>query len=75
MCKLPQKQYGLKVDKSLTLKRRKMKKGKFNSDQIAKILMEFEQRKSVEDISRVHGVSRASFYKWRQRYGGWKLAS
>lgn len=40
-----------------------MKKGKFNSDQIAKILMEFEQRKSVEDISRVHGVSRASFYK------------
>ena len=47
-----------------------MKKGKFNTDQIAKILKEFEQGKSVEDITREHGVSRASFYKWRQRYGG-----
>ena len=47
-----------------------MKKGKFNTDQIAKILKEFEQGKSVDDISREHGVSRASFYKWRQRYSG-----
>jgi putative transposase len=47
-----------------------MKKGKFNTDQIAKILKEFEQGKSVEDITREHGVSRASFYKWRQRYSG-----
>ncbi len=47
-----------------------MKKGKFNTEQIAKILKEFEQGKSVEDITREHGVSRASFYKWRQRYSG-----
>jgi putative transposase len=47
-----------------------MKKGKFNTDQIAKILKEFEQGKSVEDITREYGVSRASFYKWRQRYAG-----
>lgn len=47
-----------------------MKKGKFNTDQIAKILKEFEQGKSLEDIIREHGVSRASFYKWRQRYSG-----
>lgn len=47
-----------------------MKKGKFNTDQIAKILKEFEQGKSAEDITREHGVSRASLYKWRQRYSG-----
>lgn len=47
-----------------------MKKGKFTTEQISKILKEFEQGKSVEDISRDHGVSRACFYKWRQRYGG-----
>jgi putative transposase len=47
-----------------------MKKGKFNTDQIAKILKEFELGKSVDDISREHGVSRACFYKWRQRYSG-----
>lgn len=26
--------------------------------------------KGVPDIIREHGVSKASFYKWRQRYGG-----
>lgn len=47
-----------------------MKKGTFSTVQIASILKEFEQGKSVEDITREHGVHRATFYKWRQRYGG-----
>jgi putative transposase len=47
-----------------------MKKGKFTATQVANILKEFDQGKSVEEISREHGVSRATFYKWRQRYGG-----
>ncbi len=47
-----------------------MKKSKFNHNQIASILKEFESGKSVEDIGRDHGVSKATFYKWRQRYGG-----
>lgn len=47
-----------------------MKKGQFSATQISTILKEFEQGKSVEEISRSHGVSKATFYKWRQRYGG-----
>lgn len=47
-----------------------MKKSRFSPTQIANILKEFEQGKSVEEISREHGISRAAFYKWRQRYGG-----
>lgn len=47
-----------------------MKRSKFSPTQIAKILKEFEQGKSVEEISREHGISRAALYKWRQRYGG-----
>jgi putative transposase len=47
-----------------------MKMGKFTSVQIAKILKEFDDGKPVQDIIREHGVSKASFYKWRQRYGG-----
>lgn len=47
-----------------------MKMGTFSSTQIAKILKEFDEGKSVEEIIRAHGVSKASFYKWRQRYGG-----
>ena len=47
-----------------------MKKGTFSPTQIAGILKEFDNGKSVEEISRKHGISRAAFYKWRQRYGG-----
>lgn len=47
-----------------------MKKKRFTSAQIAGILKEFDQGKSVDEITREHGVARATFYKWRQRYGG-----
>lgn len=47
-----------------------MKKNPFSPTQIAGILKEFEQGKSVEEINRDNGVSRATLYKWRQRYGG-----
>ena len=47
-----------------------MKKSKFSEVQITRILKEFDQGKSAEEITRDHGVSRATLYKWRQRYGG-----
>lgn len=47
-----------------------MKRSKFTSNQIASILKEFDLGKKAEDICREHGISKASFYKWRQRYGG-----
>ena len=47
-----------------------MKKSKFSPLQIAKILKEFDQGKSSEEISREYGVSKAAFYKWRERYAG-----
>jgi putative transposase len=47
-----------------------MKRSKFSPTQIAKILKEFELGKDAETLSREYGVSKATFYKWRQRYGG-----
>ena len=47
-----------------------MKKSKFSSSQIAGILKEFDNGKKVEEISREYGISKAAFYKWRERYGG-----
>lgn len=47
-----------------------MKKSKFSPAQIAGILKEFDNGKKVEEITREHGISRAAFYKWRERYGG-----
>lgn len=47
-----------------------MRKSKFSPNQISKILKEFDAGKTVVEISREHGVSTATFYKWRQRYAG-----
>ena len=47
-----------------------MKKSQFTATQIASILKEFDNGKTAEEINREHGVSKASLYKWRQRYGG-----
>lgn len=47
-----------------------MKTSKFSPIQIAKILKEYEDGKKAEEICRDHGISRAAFYKWRERYGG-----
>lgn len=47
-----------------------MKKKRFSPDQIASILKEHEQGTSLDELVRKHGISRASFYSWRKRYGG-----
>lgn len=47
-----------------------MKKSRFTPVQIAGILKEFDNGKSADQIIRDHGISKASFYKWRQLYGG-----
>ena len=47
-----------------------MKKSKFSPAQIAAIIKQFDEGKSVEELSREHGITRATFYQWRKRYGG-----
>ena len=51
-----------------------MKKSKFSESQIVNILKEAEAGVSVEDLSRQHGFSKASFYKWKAKYGGMSLS-
>lgn len=47
-----------------------MKRKRFTPEQISAILREYDNGKDVQSIVREHGVSKASFYKWRQRYEG-----
>ena len=47
-----------------------MKKQRFSEDQIIRILKEHEAGLSTSDLCRNHGVSQATFYNWKKKYGG-----
>ena len=47
-----------------------MKKSKYSDAQILGILKQAESSVPVADLCREHGMSSASFYKWRAKYGG-----
>ena len=47
-----------------------MRKSKFSESQIVGISREAESDVSVEDLLRKDGVSKATFFKWRSKYGG-----
>lgn len=47
-----------------------MKKSKFSDTQIIAILKQNEIGVAVPELCREHGISSATFYKWRAKYGG-----
>ena len=47
-----------------------MKTSKFSETQIVSILKQQDAGLKVADICREHGISNATFYKWRSKYGG-----
>jgi putative transposase len=47
-----------------------MRKSRFTEEQIAYALKQSELGTKVEEICRKLGISDATFYKWRQKYGG-----
>lgn len=47
-----------------------MKKSKFTEEQIAFALKQAESGKSVEEVCRKLGISQATFYAWRKKFGG-----
>ena len=47
-----------------------MKKSKFSDSQIMNILKQAEAGTPVPELCREHGMSSATFYKWRAKYGG-----
>lgn len=47
-----------------------MKKTRFTETQIVSILKQNEAGRSVKDLAREHGISDATFYNWKAKYGG-----
>src|SRR5262249_61800549 len=47
-----------------------MKKSRFSEQQIAFVLRQAEEGTSIAEVCRKAGISEASFYAWRKKYGG-----
>jgi putative transposase len=47
-----------------------MRKSRFSESQIVEILKAAESGVAVVDLMRKHGISKATFFKWRSKYGG-----
>lgn len=50
-----------------------MKRTRFTESQIVKILKQQEAGMKVLDICREHGISDATFYNWKAKYGGMEV--
>ena len=50
-----------------------MKKSKHSTEQVVGVLREANGA-SVQEVCRRHNISSATFYKWRQKYGGMEIS-
>lgn len=51
-----------------------MKRSRFSDEQIIGILKEHAAGRTATELCRKHGISDATFYKWRSRYGGMEVS-
>jgi putative transposase len=51
-----------------------MKRGRFSEEQIIAVLKEADGGAKVTEVCRKHGISDATFYNWRSRYGGLEIS-
>ncbi len=47
-----------------------MKKSRYTETQIVGVLKEVESGRQVKDICRTYGISDATYYNWKSKYGG-----
>lgn len=51
-----------------------MKRSRFTEEQIIAVLREHEAGARTADLARTHGVSEATLYNWKARYGGMEVS-
>ena len=51
-----------------------MRKGRFSQEQIIAMLREQEAGMATAEVCRRHGISSATFYAWKSKYGGLEVS-
>jgi putative transposase len=51
-----------------------MRRSRFSQEQIIGVLKEHEAGAATADLCRKHGISEATFYTWRSKYGGMEVS-
>lgn len=51
-----------------------MKRSRFGAEQLIAIMKEQEAGAVTADVCRRHGISSATFYKWKAKYGGLEVS-
>jgi putative transposase len=51
-----------------------MKRNRFSEEQIIAVLREHEAGAKTADVARKHGISEATLYNWKAKYGGMEMS-
>ena len=51
-----------------------MKRSRFTQEQVIAVLKEHQAGSAVADLCRKHGISDATFYTWRSKFGGMEVS-
>lgn len=50
-----------------------MKRARHTEEQIISVLKEAQAGATIDDLCRRHGISQATYYKWKQKFGGMEV--
>lgn len=65
---------GYPTDELVSAGKEGMKRARFSEEQIIEVLKEAEGGAKVSELCRRHGISDATFYTWRSKYGGLEIS-